>query len=115
MLIFAIFSLNNRDSLQEPSYIDNSKIAFPMAPIRQTKAPYRSKTGSTSVAVTVHRTTAADFSTSKHNDYNEPDLENSVRVLHYAMSRCSRIDMLMFLKVGVEISSVQEEPLASAI
>jgi hypothetical protein len=81
-----------------------------MAPIRQSKAPYRSKTGSTSVAVTVHRTTAADFSTSKHNDYNEPDLENSVRVLF----RCSGIDMLMFLKVGVEISSVQEESLLSA-
>ena len=85
-----------------------------MAPIRQSKAPYRSMTGSTSVAVTVHRTTAADFSTSKHNDHNEPDLEKSVRLLHYCMFRCPGIDILMSLKLGIE-TSVHEVSQASAI
>src|SRR5579863_10725945 len=110
-----MFSLNNRDLLQERSYIDNLNMSFPMASMRQSKAPYRSKTGSTSVAVTVHQTTAADFSTSRHNEHNEPDLEKSVRVLHYRMFKCSGIDILMFLKVGMEISSVHEASLASAI
>lgn len=114
VLTSAIFSLNNRDLLQERSYIDNSNAPFPMIPIRQSKAPYRSMTGSTSVAVTVHRTTAADFSTSKHNDHNEPDLEKSVRVLHYCRLRCSEIDIFMFLKLGIE-TSVHEVSQALAI
>jgi len=63
--------LNSRDTLRERSYN-----AFRMSSIRQSKTPYKCKTGPTTVSVTVHRTVTADFATSKH-DCNEPELEKS--------------------------------------
>jgi len=54
-----------------------------MRSIRQSKAPYtfNCETRPTAVAVTVHQTATTDFATSK-DDYTEPDLDTSVRVLH---------------------------------
>jgi len=54
-----------------------------MPSIRLSKAPYnfKSQTGSTAVAVTVHQTATTDFAASEH-DYNESELDKSGSLSH---------------------------------
>src|SRR5216683_4292496 len=78
VLTFAAFSLNNRDTLRERSSDGNSSNAFHLWSMRPNKTPYKSTTGPTAVAVTVHRTATADFGRSKHDSDNEPELDKSV-------------------------------------
>jgi len=69
--------LNNRDTLRERSSDDNSSNAFHLWSMRPNKTPYKSTTGPTAVAVTVHRTATADFGRSKYDSDNEPELDKS--------------------------------------
>jgi len=69
--------LNNRDTLRERSSEEPSNNVLSMQSFRQSRIPHKGKTGPTAVSVTVHRTATADFSRSKHDYDNEPELDKS--------------------------------------
>jgi hypothetical protein len=86
VLTFAIFRLNNRDTLRERSGEESSNNVLNMQSFRPSRITHKAKTGSTAVNVTVHHTTTADFSRSKHDYDNEPELDKSVRVFHVVVA-----------------------------
>ena len=93
--------LNNRDILRERSSDNDSSNAFHLWSIRQSKNPYKSKTGPTAVAVTVHQIATASQRTSMITtmSQNWTDRYESCTLLWP-----SGIETCMFLKEGIAIS-----------
>jgi hypothetical protein len=82
VLTFAAFRLNNRDNIYAQSSNSAPTKGFQLDSVQMKRMGHKSKTGSTAVAVTVHRTATTDFAASKHSYENEQGLDKSVRILH---------------------------------
>ena len=88
ILTFAIFRLNNRDTLRDRPPKNNSTSAFRIASVRPNEASYKSKTGQTAVTFAVNQTVASDFAPSTPDSDNELGLDKSVRVFLSIAALC---------------------------
>jgi hypothetical protein len=85
VLTFVAFRLNNRDNIRAPGSNSFPSKAFQLDSVQSKQNPHKSKTGSTAVSVTVHRTATEDFET-KRCFSNEQELDKVVRVLHIVVT-----------------------------